>query len=60
MTMLVPPGAVSDPFRWSLSRVGPAISQGEAIKGRQSTEAGTVYNEESSKIQRNALQYAIL
>jgi hypothetical protein len=60
MTMLVSLKAVSDPSRWPLSREGPAISQGEATEGRQSTGAGIVHNKESSKIQRKALQYAIL
>jgi hypothetical protein len=50
MTVLVPPRAVSDPSEWPLLRVGPAISQGEATEGRQSTGAGTVHNKESSKI----------
>jgi hypothetical protein len=60
MTMLVPPGAASDPSEWPPSRARSAISQGEATEGRQSTGAGTVHNEESSKIQRKALQYATL
>jgi hypothetical protein len=58
--MLVPPKAVSDPSGWPLLRKRPAISQGEATEGRQSTEAETVHNKESSEIQRKALQYAIL
>jgi hypothetical protein len=60
VTMLVSPRAVSDPSGWPPPRVGPAISQGEATEGRQSTGARTVHNEKSSKIQRKALQYAIL
>jgi hypothetical protein len=60
MAMLVSLRAVSNPSRWPLSRVGSAISQGEATEGRQSTGAGTVHNKELSKIQRKALQYAIL
>jgi hypothetical protein len=60
VTILVPSKTVSDPSGWPLSRVRPAISQEEAIKGRQSIEAGTVHNKKSSKIQRKALQYAIL
>jgi hypothetical protein len=60
MTILVPLRAVSDPSRWPLPRERPAILQGEATEGRQSTGARTVHNEESSKIQRKALQYAIL
>jgi hypothetical protein len=60
MAMLVPLRAVSDLSRWPLPRVESAISQGEATEGRQSTGARTVYNKESSKIQRKALQYAIL
>jgi hypothetical protein len=55
VTMLVPLRAVSDPSRWPLPRVRPAISQGEATEGRQSIEARIVYNKESSKIQRKAL-----
>jgi hypothetical protein len=58
--MLVPSRAVSDPSGWPLPREGPAISQGEAMEGRQSTGAETVHNKESSKIQRKTLQYAIL
>jgi hypothetical protein len=58
--MLVPLRAVSDPSGWPLPRVRPAISQREATEGRQSTEARTVHNKKSSKIQRKALQYAIL
>jgi hypothetical protein len=58
--MLVPPEAVSDPSGWPPPRERPAISQGEATEGRQSTGARIVYNKESSKIQRKALQYAIL
>jgi hypothetical protein len=60
MTMLVPLKAVSDPSGWPPPREGPAISQGEATESRQSTGAGTVHNKKSSKIQRKALQYAIL
>jgi hypothetical protein len=60
MTMLVPLEAISDPSGWPLSRERPAILQGEAIKSRQSTEARTVHNKKLSKIQRKALQYAIL
>jgi hypothetical protein len=60
MTMLVPPGAASDPSEWPPSRARSAISQGEATEGRQSTGAGTVHNEESSKIQRKALQCTTL
>jgi hypothetical protein len=60
MTILVPPEAVSDPSGWPLPRERPAISQGEATEGRQSIEARTVYNKKLSKIQRKALQYAIL
>jgi hypothetical protein len=60
VTVLVPLRTVSDPSEWPLPRVGPAISQGEATEGRQSTGAGTVHNKESSKIQRKALQYTIL
>jgi hypothetical protein len=60
MTMLVPPEALSDLSGWPSPRVGPAISQGEATEGRQSTGAGTVHNKKSSKIQRKALQYTIL
>jgi hypothetical protein len=55
VTMLVPPKALSDLSGWPPPRVGSAISQGEATEGRQSTGAGTVHNEESSKIQRKAL-----
>jgi hypothetical protein len=55
VTILVPLRAISDLSRWPLSRVGSAISQEEAIKGRQSIEAGTVHNKKSFKIQRNAL-----
>jgi hypothetical protein len=60
VALLVPLRAVSDPFRWSLPRVESAILQGEATEGGQSTEARAVYNKKSSKIQRKALQYAIL
>jgi hypothetical protein len=60
MTILVPPEAVSDPSKWPLPRGRPVISQGEATEGGQSTEARTVYNKKSSKIQRKALQYTIL
>jgi hypothetical protein len=60
VAVLVPARAVSDPSGWPLSRVEPAISQGEATEGRQSTGARTVHNKKSSKIQRKALQYAIL
>jgi hypothetical protein len=60
MTMLVSPETVSNPSRWPLLRERPAISQGEATEGRQSTGAGTVHNKELSKIQRKALQYTIL
>jgi hypothetical protein len=60
MIILVSLRAVSDPSGWPLPRERPAISQGEATEGRQSTGAGTVHNKESSKIQRKALQYAIL
>jgi hypothetical protein len=60
VAMLVSLRAVSDSSRWPPPRVGPAISQGEATEGRQSTGAGTVHNKESSKIQRKALQYTIL
>jgi hypothetical protein len=60
MTILVSLRAVSDPSGWPLLRVKPAISQGEATEGRQSTGAGTVHNKKLSKIQRKALQYAIL
>jgi hypothetical protein len=60
VTMLVSSEAASDSSRWPLSRERPAISQEEATEGRQSTEARTVYNKKSSKIQRKALQYAIL
>jgi hypothetical protein len=60
VTMLVPPGAASDPSEWPLPRVRSAISQGEATEGGQSTGAGTVHNKKSSKIQRKALQYATL
>jgi hypothetical protein len=60
MTILVPPEAVSNPFGWPLLHKRPAILQGEATEDRQSIEARTVYNKELSKIQRKALQYAIL
>jgi hypothetical protein len=60
MTILVPSEAVSDPSGWPLPRKRPAILQGEATEGGQSTGAGTVHNKKSSKIQRKALQYAIL
>jgi hypothetical protein len=55
VTILVPPEAVSDPSGWPLPRERPAISQGEATEGGQSTGAGTVHNKKSSKIQRKAL-----
>jgi hypothetical protein len=60
VTMLVPPGPASDPSEWPLPRVRSAISQGEATEGGQSTEAGTVHNKKSSKIQRKALQCTTL
>jgi hypothetical protein len=60
MTILVPPEALSNLSGWPLPRVESAISQGEATEGRQSTEAETVHNKKSSKIQRKALQYTIL
>jgi hypothetical protein len=60
MTILVSPEAVSDSSGWPLLRERPVISQEEATEGRQSTGARTVYNKKSSKIQRKALQYAIL
>jgi hypothetical protein len=60
VTMLVPSGATSDPSEWPLPRVRSVISQGETTEGRQSTEAGTVYNKKSSKIQRKALQCTTL
>jgi hypothetical protein len=60
MTMLVSLETVSNPSRWPLPRERPAILQGEATEGRQSTGAKTVHNKKSSKIQRKALQYAIL
>jgi hypothetical protein len=50
MTILVPLKAISNPSGWPLPREGLAILQGEATKGRQSTEAGTVHNKKSSKI----------
>jgi hypothetical protein len=50
ITILVSLRAVSNPFRWPLLRVRPAILQGEATKGRQSTEARIVYNKKLSKI----------
>jgi hypothetical protein len=55
MTILVSPGPASDPSEWPLPRVRSTISQGEATEGGQSTEARTVHNKESSKIQRKAL-----
>jgi hypothetical protein len=58
--MLVPLRAASDPSEWPLPRVQSAILQGGTTEGRQSTEAGTVHNEESSKIQRKALQCTTL
>jgi hypothetical protein len=60
MTVLVSLRAVSDPSRWPLPHERPAISQGEAMKSRQSIEAGIVHNKKSSKIQKKALQYIIL
>jgi hypothetical protein len=60
MIILVSPEAVSDPSGWLLPRERPAILQGEAMEGGQSIEAGIVYNKKLSKIQRKALQYAIL
>jgi hypothetical protein len=60
VTMLVPLRAVSDLSEWPLPRVRSVISQGGTMEGRQSTEAGTVHNEKLSKIQRKALQCAIL
>jgi hypothetical protein len=60
VTMLVSLRPADDPSGWPLPRVRSAISQGEATEGGQSTEAGTVHNKKSSKIQRKALQYAIL
>jgi hypothetical protein len=60
VTMLVSPRAASDPSEWPLPRVRSTISQGGTTEGRQSTGAGTVHKEESSKIQRKALQCATL
>jgi hypothetical protein len=60
MTMLVSLRAASDPSEWPLLRVRSTISQGGTTESRQSTGAGIVYNEESSKIQRKALQCATL
>jgi hypothetical protein len=50
VTMLVPPGAASDPSKWPLLHVRSTILQGEATEGRQSIEARTVYNKKSFKI----------
>jgi hypothetical protein len=60
VTMLVPPGAASNPSEWPPLHVRSAISQGETTEGGQSTGAGTVHNEESSKIQRKVLQCVTL
>jgi hypothetical protein len=55
VTILVPLEAASNPSEWPLPRVRSAILQGETMEDRQSTEARTVYNKKSSKIQRKAL-----
>jgi hypothetical protein len=55
VTILVSLEPASNPSEWPLPRVQSTILQGKATKSGQSTEAETVHNKKSSKIQRKAL-----